>query len=118
MIDLIPAPYRWAAVALVAALLFASGSWAGFALRSNMAEAEEGRRQTAEAVAFRKSADAMNTAAANVAGAIARARDQVRVVTVETQKETERVEYRCPVPQSGVDLYNRAARGLRDEPAR
>lgn len=117
VLNLIPAPYRLAIFLLAEVALFASGSWGGFALRANMADAEEGRRQTAEAETFRQSTAAMNAAAADVSAAIEEAREHVRVVKVQVQKEVQRVEYRCPVPQSGVDLYNRAARGVRDDGA-
>jgi hypothetical protein len=116
--SLIPPQYKAAAIAACAVALFAAGAWSGFALRSNIAEAAEGRRLSAEATAYGQAVEDMNKVATDVAAAITAARDQVRVVQVQVQKETERVEYRCPVPQSGVDLYNRAARGLRVEPDR
>ena len=116
--DLIPPQYRLAAAAAAVALVFATGCWSGYALRSNIADAAEGVRQTAEAKAYGAAVAGMNKVATDVAAAIATARDQVRVVEVEVKKETERVEYRCPVPQSGVDLYNRAARGLHFDSSR
>ena len=118
LIDLIPPQYRLAAAAAAVAAVFAGGCWSGYALRSNIAEAAEGARQTAEAKAYGAAVEDMNKVATDVAAAIAAARDKIRVVEVEVKKETERVEYRCPVPQSGIDLYNRAAGGLRIDTTR
>lgn len=42
-------------------------------------------------------------------------RDQVKVVTVRVKDEVTKVEYRCPVPASGVRLYREAAFGDRSE---
>jgi len=44
-------------------------------------------------------------------------REQVKVVTVRVKDEVTKIEYRCPVPASGVRLYREAAFGDRSEAA-
>lgn len=104
---------NWRTIGVV--LLMAISFWAGRDGAQRECEAADAARRLAASQAYQQATNDINGVAKEVRAAIDQAREQVRVVQVQVTKETQRVEYRCPVPDSGIELYNRAARGLRPE---
>lgn len=98
---------------LLCALLVAGAYWAGRDGAQRECAAADAARKVAAGEAWKQATNDINGVASELRAAIDQARDDVRVIKVQVEKETQRVEYRCPVPDSGLELYNRAARGVR-----
>lgn len=104
---------NWKAIA-VAGLMFGAW-WMGRDGAQKECQAADAARQAAAAETYQKAVGDIRDVAGELRQAIKAEREETRVIEVATTKEIQRVEYRCPVPQTGIDLYNRAAAGgLRD----
>jgi len=79
---------------------------AGYALAQTQAQLDQ-------VEVYRQVNENLNTLADELRQTSGQWRDQVKVVTVRVNDETTKVEYRCPVPASGIRLYREAAFGPR-----
>lgn len=73
--------------------------------------------QLAQVEAYRQVNEDLNTLADGLRQTSDQWRAQVRVVTVRVKDETTKIEYRCPVPASGIRLYREAVFGERTDAA-
>lgn len=101
-------PYRFAAAAIVALLALAGSFYAGWRVADWRCEAREAERLAAELAA--RTADAERVAGVSAAyqAIAAELRRLQSVNRVEVNREVVRVEYRCPLPEPGRLLLDRA----------
>lgn len=101
-------PYRFAAAAIVALLALAGSFYAGWRVADWRAQSREADRLAAELAA--RTADAERVAGVSAAyqAIAAELRRLQSVNRVEVNREVVRVEYRCPLPEPGRLLLDRA----------
>lgn len=109
-------PYRFGAAAIVALLALAGSFYAGWQVADWRAQSREAERLAAELAT--RAADAERVAGVSAAyqQITAELRRLQSMNRVEVNREVVRVEYRCPLPEPGrllldraIDAANRAA---------
>ena len=91
-----------------AVALLAGAFWGGWTVATWRADAREAERLADEAVARKADAERVAGVSAAYQQVAAELRRLANVNRVEVSRETVRVEYRCPLPDAGRVLLDRA----------